>query len=229
MAINTYAEKTLHAQLKRWLARDEDRLEHPYADHIIDVLRDADSATPTCIEVQTRSLRPLKAKLMHLLAQPCRVQLVYPIAQARTVVRVAADDTPISRRTSPKRGALTDIFPQLVSYPALLPRVHLQVLMICEEEIWRDDGRGSWRRKHWSIADRRLLEVVSTHDFTSAADYAALLPAPLPSAFTVAQIAAHIGGRQAQAVAGKMAFVLYSLGVLARVGKHGRAWLYERT
>jgi hypothetical protein len=39
----------------------------------------------------------------------------------------------------------------------------------------------------------------------------------------------HIGGRQAQAVAGKMAFVLYSLGVLARVGKQGRAWLYEHT
>ena len=39
------------------------------------------------------------------------------------------------------------------------PHFTLEVLLVREEQRWVDDGLGSWRRRHWSIQDRRLLAV----------------------------------------------------------------------
>lgn len=61
---------------------------------------------------------------------------------------------------------------------------------------------------------------------TCAADYAALIPAALPATFTAAQFgkAAKMQGRN---LWGTLK-VLTDRGVIARVGKDGNAWIYER-
>ena len=97
--------------------------------------------------------------------------------------------------------------------------------MTQEEEILRDDGKGSWRRKRWSKHDRCLLTVTDEHYFDSPLDYLALLPANLPQPFSNKQLAkaAHIRINLAQ----RITYTLSRCGALNKVGKDGNALLYE--
>lgn len=220
--IGTLGEKSLHAALKAHYAQPGDRLECDLGGYVIDIVR-ADEARG-CVEIQTRNLAKMKPKLSALLDQyPVRV--VYPVALERQVVRIDADGA-IRRRRSPKRGTVYHVFPELVSLPALLdhPNLTIEVLLVRDEQILIDDGRGSWRRKHWSLYDRKLIEVVTAVTLTTKTDYAALVPADLPAAFDTAELAAAI--RQPRALAQKMAYCLRELGVFQLAGKRRQALLY---
>src|SRR5450432_1201517 len=150
--IGTLAEKSLHAALKAHYAQAGDSLECDLDGYVIDILRPLGGDARQCIEIQTRSLAKMKPKLQALLDRyPIRV--VHPIAQERFIIRIDADGVIQSRRKSPKRGTVYHLFPELVSFPSLIhhPNLSLEVLLIREEQVWLDDGQGSWRRKHWSI------------------------------------------------------------------------------
>ncbi len=224
--IGTLQEKSLHAALKAHYAQPGDRVECALGGYVIDIVR-ADEAGG-CIEIQTRHLGAMKPKLNALLDQyPIRV--VYPVAQERAVVRVDTDGVLISRRKSPKRGTVYHLFPELVSLPGLIkhPNLTLEVLLIRDEEIWIDDGQGSWRRKHWSIADRRLIAVVEAVPLETVADFAALVPASLPEVFDSGELGKAI--HQPRPLARKMAYCLREMGVFQLVGKRGKALLYSRS
>jgi hypothetical protein len=185
--IGTLAEKSLHVQLKQRYAQAGDLLEQPLDGYVVDIVRpgEAGDAGWRCIEIQTRHLSSMKAKLGVLLPQH-PVHVVAPIAQRSTIARMDAQGTIVSRRRSPKRGTVYHIFPEFVGLPGLAAHPHfsLEVLLIHEEQIWRDDGLGSWRRRRWSIYDRRLLEVVGSLTLAGPADFGALLPSDLPEPFT---------------------------------------------
>jgi hypothetical protein len=135
----------------------------------------------------------------------------------------------VSRRRSPKRGSVYAIFPELVGLPTVIhhPHFSLEVLLFDEEQVWRDDGQGSWRRRHWSIYDRRLLAAHEAVEFATAADFGALLPPDLPGVFDCRTLAAAIA--QPHALAQKMAYCLRHMGVLAVTGKQRNALLYARS
>jgi len=105
------------------------------------------------------------------------------------------------------------------------PNLSLEVLIICEEELWLDDGQGSWRRKRWSIHDRRLTDIVQAVTFTTPADFAALLPASLPAIFDSGELASAI--HQPRYIAQKMAYCLREMDVLQKTGKRRNALLYS--
>mgnify|MGYP007071000736 CR=1 FL=1 len=176
---------------------------------------------------QTRHLAAMKTKLGALLSDHS-VHVVFPIAEQRTIARMAAGGDILSRRRSPKRGTIYDIFPELVSLPALIhnPHFSLELLLIHEEQIWRDDGQGSWRRRRWSIYDRRLLATFMSIPLLCAEDFAALLPTNLVDGFDTCTLAAAIG--QPVHVAQKMAYCLRHMGILAVRGKQGNSLLYAR-
>jgi hypothetical protein len=94
-----------------------------------------------------------------------------------------------------------------------------------EEEIRRDDGQGSWRRKGWSIADRRFLEVVSRHMFKKPSDFLTLIPNDLSDPFSTQDLADGI--KQPRWLAQKMAYCLRNMGVIDVVGKNGNSLLYS--
>jgi hypothetical protein len=98
------------------------------------------------------------------------------------------------------------------------------VLLTREEEIWRDDGQGSWRRQRWTIYDRRLLAVMAQATFATPADLHALLPTTLSRPFTNRDLAAALNSRLA--LAQKMTYTLRQAGQLNVVGKQGNALLY---
>ena len=221
--IGTLGEKSLHAAIKSWYAQPGDGLETQVDGYVIDIVRG-----DTLIEIQTKNFSALKRKLPPLLDSH-RVHLLHPIPAEKWILRQRADGTMINRRKSPKRGKVLDVFRELVYIPHLLSHAHfsLEVLLTQEEEILLDDGRGSWRRKYWSIHDRRLLRVASITTFQSPADYLDLLPAALPDPFTNQDLAAALSCRPA--LAQKMTYTLRQMGTLQVCGKKGNTLLQTRT
>jgi hypothetical protein len=220
-SIGTLKEGPLHAALKEWYAQPCDRSEVPVDGYFVDILRGE-----LLIEIQTASFASIKGKLTDLVARhPLR--LVYPIAQEKWIVKLAADlTTQVSRRKSPRHGAVEEIFAELVSFPHLvaLPNFALEVLFIREEEARRHEPACAWRRRGWVTHERRLVEVVSRRLFESPADVARLLPPGLPEPFTTADLAAALG--KGRWLAQRMAYCLREMGVVTVVGKRGRAVLY---
>lgn len=170
--IGTLSEKSLHAALKRVIAQPRDRFEAKIDGCFIDIVRD-----DLLIEIQTGNFGAMKRKLNRLLPNH-KVLLIHPLALEKWIVRESAAGDFISRRKSPKKCQPLHVFKELVRIPHLLnhPNLTLGVWMTRQEEIWRDDGQGSWRRKHWSKTDIRLLDVVSTHLFANADELLGLLP-----------------------------------------------------
>lgn len=227
--IGTLAEKSLHIALKALYIQPGDALECDVDGYVIDIVRPSTDRISElhCIEIQTRNLGGLKAKL-HALLDDYPFQIVYPIPTERFIMRVESDGEVVSRRKSPKHGTIFHLFPELVSFPALVGHRHLslEIPLIQEEEIWLNDGQGSWRRKGWSIYDRRLLGVEEIVRLASPADFAALLPAELPEEFDSGELARAI--HQPRFLAQKMAYCLREMDVLLVTGKRGNALQYRR-
>lgn len=219
--IGTLAEKSLHASLKNWYGRSGDQFEVSREGFVIDIVRDN-----LFIEIQTRHFSALKRKLIHLL-KTHPVHLIHPIAQEKWIVRQTAVGEPVVRRKSPKRGQIFDVFNELVHMPHLLrdPNLTLMVLLTQQEEIWRDDGAGSWRRQHWSLHDKCLIQVVELYTFHSMNDFVKLLPKTLPMQFTNQDLAVALNGRSA--LAGKITYTLRQTDLLSLVGKRRNAHLYQ--
>lgn len=219
--IGQLAERSLHNALKEHLRQPGDRVEVKLGRYVIDLVRD-----DLLIEVQTRHLYALRPKLRRLLDDGRRIHLVHPLAAEKWIVREDAGGGPVSRRKSPRRATVYDLFSELVRVPDLVahPNLTLEALLIQQEDIWRDDGQGSWRRGHWSVVDRRLLGVVSSHVFARPADFLALLPAALPAPFTNAELAA--AWRCSPQVASRATYALRAMGLLVANGKRGRANLF---
>ncbi len=219
--IGTLGEKSLHAALKQWYARPGDTLETRIDSYVVDIVRD-----DLLIEIQTRNFTAMKSKLDALLDKHS-VRLVHPIAQERWIVRLDANGkTNLSRRKSPRRGNVYHLFDELVRIPHLIthPNFTLDVLLTQEEEIRLNDGQGSWRRKGWSIYDRRLLAVVEQIPLVNTADFQALLPPDLPQPFTNKTLATALKLRPR--LAQRMTYCLRQMNALEIIGKQGNALLY---
>ncbi len=78
--IGTLAEKSLHASLKAHYMLPGDALECDLDGYVIDILRQSADGSCHCIEIQTRNLANMKAKLLALLAHyPIRVHRIRPV------------------------------------------------------------------------------------------------------------------------------------------------------
>lgn len=215
-------EKPLHASLKAWYAQPGDQFEVAVDGFVIDIVRD-----DLLLEIQTGSFSSMKSKLIALLPSH-RIRLIYPIPQEKWIVKLATDDDGAStRRKSPKRGRVEDLFGQAVSFPRLLmdDNFALEVLLIREEEVRRYDEKRNWRRRGWGTDERRLLEVVDRKVFDGPADWRGLLPDGLGTTFTTADLAEAAGIKRP--LAQKMAYCLRNMQLIELTGKQGRANLYR--
>lgn len=221
--IGTLTETSLHAALKQQYGRAGAQFETLVDGYVVDVV-----TADHLVEIQTGNFAGIKRKLAQLLAHH-PIRLVYPIAQDTWIVRESAAGEPLGRRKSPKRGRLQDVFGELVYIPHLLghPNLTLDVLLTQQEEVRRDDGQGSWRRRGWSIHDRRLLGVLATYSFGAPRDWLTLLPPALSEPFTNRELATAAAGRMR--LAQKTTYTLTQCGLLAQVGKRGNAHLYRVT
>jgi hypothetical protein len=98
--------------------------------------------------------------------------------------------------------------------------------MIETEEIWCDDGKGSWRRKGTSIEDRRLIRVFEREIFESKIDFLKILPNNLPDPFSNRNLAESLGIPINQSR--KMTYSLRKIGTIAQVGNDRNQMLFTR-
>ncbi len=214
-------EKPLHASLKQWYAQPGDRFEVPLDGFVIDIVRDN-----VLLEIQTRHFGAIKSKLARLVSSH-RVRLIYPIPQEKWIVQSpTAGNAFGTRRKSPKRGRVEDLFRELVAIPHLLSQQNfsLEVLLTKEEERRRFDRRRRWRTGGWVTEERRLLDVVERRVFEGPGSWLALLPFQ-DEPFTSKDLAQAIGVRLD--LAQKMTYSLRQAGLIQALGKRGRASLYE--
>jgi len=220
--IGTLRERPLHASLKRWYAEPGDRTEVAVDGYVIDLVRG-----DLLIEVQTRGLSSARHKVAALLGRGHRVRVISPIAVDTWIVKFDGEGHVLSRRRSPRHGAASDVFAELVSVAMLLadPLLEFELVLIEMEERRFHAPDGPWRRKGWTVEERRLIEVVGTHPLRGVADLAALIPAGLPERFTTADLAARLG--RPRRAAQQMVYCLRSVNVILAIGKRGNAIEYH--
>jgi hypothetical protein len=217
-------EKPLHRALKEWYAQPNDQFEVSVDGFVVDIVRG-----DLLVEIQTRNFAVMKQKLDKLMVHH-PVRLVYPIPREKWIIKLAEDGiSPLSRRRSPKRGAVEDVFEELVSFPKLLmnPNFSIELLLIQEEEVRRYDGIRGWRRKGWVTQERRLLRVIEQRSLEKPADMCALIPTGLAEPFTTSDLA--IAVAKPRRLAQKMVYCLRLMGCIIPAGKRGNAILYTQT
>jgi hypothetical protein len=214
-------EYSLHSEIKHWYMVSGDELEVKVEDFIVDVLRGE-----LLIEIQTGNFSAIKKKLTKLLLNN-QVRLVYPIAQLKWIVHVSRSGEFVRRRKSPKKGELTDLFYELVHAPSLIKdrNFSLEVLLIEEEEVRCNDGKGSWRRRGVSIKDRKLLNVFDRTVFEDSRDFLEFLPKELDGYFTNKILASKMG--ISVRLSQKITYCLRKMGAISIAKKKRNELLFQ--
>ncbi len=217
-------ETSLHRELKLLYAGKQAKSEVALAGYRIDAI-----ARGRLIEIQHGSLGAIRDKIRTLL-ETHRVTIVKPIIASKVLIKTAAKGgVELTRRMSPKRGKLLDLFDELVHFTRVFPheRLTLEVLLV-EVEEWRYPGHGRrrrWRENDHVIEDQRLVSIQAKYRLRTAADLVRLVRCPLPKPFHTAHLAQSLGVRRWSAQ--RIAYCLHQIGALKNVGKEGNARLFE--
>jgi hypothetical protein len=217
-------ETSLHRELKTLYAGDGAQTEVPVGRYRIDAVRG-----DQLVEIQHGSLAGIRDKIRRLL-EDHRVLVVKPIVARKLLVKQSAKGgRVVSRRMSPKRGTILDLFDELVHFTRVFPhrRLVLEVPLV-EIEEWRYPGHGRrrrWRRDDQVIEDQRLRSVKRTYRFRTAADLTRLVSGPVPGPFHTGHLAEALGVERW--VAQRIAYCFRHSGAVRQVGKQGNARLYE--
>ena len=220
--IGTLKEKSLHAELKDWLKMPGDKIESPVDEYIIDIVRGE-----LLIEIQTQNFSAIRKKLENLLKRH-KVRLIYPIVQNKWIIGLDRNGHQITkRRLSPKHDSYVNIFEELVRIPHIMLNSNLiiEALIVNVEETRLNDGKGSWRRKGWSILDRRLVNLVDQKIFHGSIDYLSLIPKRLEFPFTNYELSKAL--QKSIRLARMMTYCLRKSNILKVIGKKGKAFLYD--
>lgn len=220
--IGTLAERSMHAHIKRAYTEPGDLVEEKLEGYWVDIRRGEN-----VIEIQTANFGNMKRKLTALLPDR-EVCVVHPVAVEKWITKLAKDGTTfLSRRKSPKRGCLYDLFDELVSFPQLIleKNFSVEVALVKEEELRCEDGKGSWRRKGTSIKDHLLLEILSRHRFSKPHDFIPLLPTDWNGPSTNRELAQEL--KQPYSRIARMTYCLTRMNLIRAVGKTGNSVLFE--
>lgn len=219
--IGTLNEFSLHADIIKHLSQPEDLLEAELEGYRIDILRGN-----KIIEVQTRNIAQLMHKIRKL-QDTHTIEIIYPLQVKKLIIKKNGQGEIVSKRTSPKKERIENIFDELVHAHGLIrhPNVSLTLLLIEAEEVWKDDGEGSWRRKFWSISERHLTRIIDKKRFKNNADFISLLPKSLPTPFTNKQLAEQLKIRSR--LAGKITYTLRKMELIDIVDKKGNTYFFS--
>lgn len=211
-------ETSLHRQLKRLYAGPRATLEVPIDGYRIDAVADGQ-----LIEIQHGPLIAIRRKVRDLVERH-RVLLVKPIVARKMLVKRARRGKNVTRRLSPKRGTILDLFDELVYFTKVFPHPNLTLeTPLVEIEEWRAPPRRR-SRKPYRVEDQKLLRLLNSHRFCTAADLLPLLPDDLPMPFHTGHLAQALSIERW--VAQRIAYCLRCTGAIVAVGKQRNAHLY---
>ncbi|WP_249293483.1 hypothetical protein [Fumia xinanensis] len=224
LGIGTLGEKTLHAVLKYGYEPQEENHETKIGGYVADIVGENG-----IIEIQTQGFDRLRKKLSAFL-EVCDVTVVYPVAAVKWLSWIDSETGAISpRRKSPRRGKLQDSCTEFYKIRNFLghPRLHLKIVLLELEEYRYQNGWGNGGKRGSARCDRIPISFLGEISLDRLEDYRILLPRGLPTPFTTADFrkAAAIPPKATQCTVN----LLYRLGIIQRVGKQGRCFLYEIT
>ncbi len=217
-------ETSLHRELKQIYAGAQARTEVVLDSYRIDAI-----SRGRLIEIQHGSLAAIRDKIRRL-CENHRVLVVKPIVREKQLVKLAAAHGPeVSRRRSPKRGELVEVFDELVYFTRAFPhpRLSLEVVLVdIEEHRYPGHGRRRrWRANDHVVADQKLVAVGASIRLRGARDLLKLLPARVPGEFHTGELAEHCGVRRY--IAQRIAYCLREMKVIEQIGKQGNSLVYR--
>ena len=218
--IGTLHEGALHRDLKSFYTVAGAKTEQVIGKFVVDIL-DGDHV----IEIQTANFSAISGKLVDLL-ESHTVTVVYPIALAKVLVKHTESGE--QRRKSPRVGSVFDLFDELVYMPNLLdhPNLDLELAYASIEEHRKFDPKRAWRRRHWVVSERRLIEVLRQERFDKMVALFESFAEDLPSQFSTATIANVLGITRNKAQ--KFAYCFRHANVIDACDKEGNSVIYER-
>ena len=220
--IGTLGERTLHAALKYYLQPDPAFHEVKVGRRVADI-----QDSRGIIEIQTRQFGRLQGKLEAFLALG-PVTVVYPVAAQKRLCWMDPKTGETSPwRRSPKKKGPADILYELYAIRDFLGNSNLsiRVLLLEMEEIRCLNGWSHDRKRGSTRIDRVPVSLLGEITVGAKAGYRALLPAGLPKKFTSKEFAK--GAALSLSSAQRGLLLLHQLGVVDRLGKQGRAYLYQ--
>jgi hypothetical protein len=220
--IGTEKESSLHRTLKFRYTGPGGRRETLVGSYVCD----GTTEEGEIIEVQTGSFGALREKVKNL-AKNSRVRIVHPVAVQKHIEVYDSGGRLIRRRKSPGKNGAWRLFKALLYAPELplLPNLTIEIALVDILECRKDDGKGSWRRKGVSIADKTLAGWRGSIVLSCLNDYYRFVPFDRDEEFTAKDLAAKAGINRA--LAQKCLYVLFKLELVKRTGKQGNAIVYK--
>ncbi|MCR5753721.1 MAG: hypothetical protein K6G30_02750 [Acetatifactor sp.] len=221
--IGTLSEKTVHAVLKEYLEPREECQEQKVGSFYADIHNENG-----IMEIQTRSFRNLRKKLAYFLKIE-KVTIVYPIPYTKWVWWLNEETGELTGgRKSPKKGTPYLILYELYQIMDFLqePNLKLRLVFMDMEEIKLLNGCSYNKKRGAHRYDRIPKALVEEIEITGIKDYVKLIPESLLGEFTVKDFKK--AAKLSDSAAAKGIYVLMKVGVIERIGKKGRAYLYQR-
>ena len=230
MQFSTLNESDLHNSIKILYSETyEGTTEVEQDGHIYDIV----TKNGNVIEIQTANLAKLLPKIEDSISKKHNVKLVHPVCITKRIALYDNKGTLISKRKSPKKGNIFDIFKELTGIYTLLlnPHFSLEIVEIEMTEVrLRTDNlvqtlnKRRRFRKNWIKTNKKLDSILNTRIFNSKEDYTNLLP-PLPENFCAKDL-----NKAAKISNGNLVlWVLVRMGVIAQTEKKGNTKYYKIT
>ena len=218
-------ETTLHRQLKQHFCETDARIEVKLGRYRIDVVNG-----DRLVEIQRSGLAAIRDKVNCLCSDGYQVDVVKPLVARKRLVKLCSENGSVtSRRWSPLKATVLDVFDELLYFTRVFPHPNLRMLIpLIEIEEIRYPGHGRRRRKRngdFVVKDRLILDIHDTHTFKTVLDLQTLLPDDLPKKFDTGELAQALEVPRHQAQ--RIGYVLRKTGVAKECGKRGNAILYQ--
>ncbi len=218
-------ETSLHQQLKRCYADDDANTEVVMGRYRIDAVRDQE-----LIEIQCASLSAIRDKCRNLL-QRHQLRVVKPVIARTRIVKMNKAGGPIlSRRMSPKRGSVLDVFDELIYFTRVFPHPNLTIeVPLIDVQQYRIPAKKRRRRWHkdYRVHDVQLEKISQHYELRCASDLLGLISWPAGSAnINTADLAVAID--RPRWVAQKIAYVLRKTGAIQTAGRNRSGIVYQR-
>lgn len=221
--IGTLREKTIHSVLKYYYAPNPIYHEIKIGAYVADICIDGE-----IFEVQTRNFNTMRSKLNFFLEQH-DVTIIYPVAHTKWLLWLDMETGELTpKRKSPKKGTIYQIIPELYRIKMFVsrPNLHFIISLIDVEETRYLNGWSANKKKGSSRMDGIPVGIFDEVRIDTAEDYAQFIPETLDEEFISRDLA--LAAKIPQHSAATLLNILLEAGVVERVGKKGKAFVYHR-
>ncbi len=223
--IGTLAEKSQHRMIKYYIEADASKHEIPIIGRSIADIKNQDGI----FEIQTRGMEKLRPKLGKFLPLS-PLTIVLPLASKKTLRWLDQETGELSEpRKSPKSEDFWYALRELYKIREFLQNGNLKIklLYLNVEEYRYLNGWDKTGKKGSTRIERIPLELLDEYDICGRDDVVKMLPDTLKKRFSAKELssAARFSPRMKSYIIG----TLCSMGIISRVDKRGREYIYEIT